>query len=208
MNNRYSDEELAEFKAVIDKKLERTREQISKLEADLKEANENSEDDFGTDMMDDSSLGTDVNFTSDMLARQQTHEQQLERALMRIANKSYGVCVVTGELIDKRRLLAVPTTTKSLQAKVQKENAATAPKEEEKKKPVKSPKPGDQPKIITKVVKKPNPATPKPPAEDDFFDDDEDDDYDDNDDLLEGKGEDDSSENQGDFDFDQIASEE
>jgi RNA polymerase-binding transcription factor DksA len=203
MNNRYSDEDLAEFKAVIDKKLERTREQISKLEEDLKEANENSEDGFGTDMMDDSSLGTDVNFTSEMLARQQTHEQQLEKALLRIKNKSYGICVVTGDLIDKRRLMAVPTTTKSLQAKVQKENAFVTPKEEEKK-PVRSPKVSNQPKVITKIVKKTNPNAPKLPERDEFFGYDEDDlDTDDLDtDDLGEEGAD-----QGDFDFDQIAAE-
>ena len=117
MENRYSDADLAEFKALIETKLEKTKTQIANLEGQIQETTESSEDDFGTDMIDDSSLGSQIEFLGDMLLRQKKHATSLENALSRIENKTYGICVVTGELIDKRRLRAVPTTTKSIQAK-------------------------------------------------------------------------------------------
>lgn len=212
MENRYSDEDLAEFKAVIEKKLATTREQIEKLEDQVKEANENSEDEFGTDMMDDSSLGSDVNFAADMLVRQQNHAAMLEKALVRVENKSYGICVVTGELIDKRRLMAVPTTTKSLQAKMEKEQPLPTKKaepqmeEEDEEKPKK--KKEYKPQVITKIIKKPTtPALERRILE--LDDEDEDDDNYIDDDLLgEGIGDDDDEmtdeASDEEFDFDQL----
>lgn len=221
MEHRYSDEDLAEFKAVIEKKLATAQQQVERLEDQLKEANENSEDEFGTDMMDDSSMGSDANFTADMLMRQRNHAAMLEKALIRVNNKSYGICVITGELIDKRRLLAVPTTTKSLQAKMAKEQPLAPTRKEESKddndeedeKPKK--KREYKPQIITKIIKKPTAPVP------DFSlislddDDDDDDNYDDDDLLGEGisGGDDDdddelsSEASDEEFDFDQLPAE-
>jgi len=156
MENRYSDADLAEFKTLIESKLERTKAQIADLEEQIQEATESSEDDFGTDMIDDSSFGSQIEFIGEMLARQKKHAIHLENALRRIENKTYGICVVTGELIDKRRLMAVPTTTKSLQAKTA--GQLVEPKREKPEKPKSSKK--VEPKIITKVVKKPKPKDP------------------------------------------------
>lgn len=153
MENRYSDADLAEFKTLIEAKLEKTQKQINDLEGQIKDATESSEDDFGTDMIDDSSVGSQIEFLGDMLTRQKKHAISLENALKRIENKTYGICVVTGELIDKRRLMAVPTTTKSLQAKTGRQIAPSPKEKPEKSKLSRK----TEPKIITKVVKKSKP---------------------------------------------------
>lgn len=194
MENRYSDADLAEFKALIEPKLEKTKAQIIDIESQIQEATESSEDDFGTDMIDDSSFGSQIEFLGEMLARQKKHATHLENALRRIENKTYGICVVTGELIDKRRLMAVPTTTKSLQAKTASQIVVPKKEKPERPKPTKK----AEPKIITKVVKKPKPKDPNEiPAP---IDNDDDDYFNDDDDLT------DDIDNE-EFDFDQIADE-
>ncbi|MEL6717717.1 MAG: hypothetical protein AAFP82_03295 [Bacteroidota bacterium] len=169
MADRYSDAELAEFKTLIETKLEKTNKQIGDLEGQIREATENSEDDFGTDLIDDSSFSSQVEFLGNMLARQRKHATSLENALKRIENKTYGVCVITGELIDKRRLMAVPTTTKSLQAKTSSQVAASQKAKPSKLKSTRK----TEPKIITKVVKKNTPKDGKKtpvPIDDDLLD--------------------------------------
>lgn len=114
---RYSDKELAEFQAIIEKKLAVTKEQVESLQAQIIEVTEKTGDDHGGDWVDDSSINSEMEMLNKMAMRQQKYYQDLQNAMLRIRNKVYGVCVLTGELIDKRRLLAVPTTTKSLVAK-------------------------------------------------------------------------------------------
>ena len=92
------------------------------MQEQLVEMAENS--DSGYDLDDFGSLDREREFVQTMLGRQQKHIRDLENALLRIRNKTYGVCEITGELIDRRRLLAVPTTTKSLAAKNQLQEAA------------------------------------------------------------------------------------
>lgn len=116
---RYSDEDLAEFKALINAKMLETREQLDLLQAQLMDVTENSGDEHGGDWVDDSSINTELEMLNNMAIRQQKYLKDLENALVRIQNKTYGICVISGELIDKRRLLAVPTTTKSVNAKHQ-----------------------------------------------------------------------------------------
>jgi RNA polymerase-binding transcription factor DksA len=113
--NRYSDADLAEFKAVIEKKLATAYEELEYLKAQINDTTESMENDG--DYMDDSNSFSDMELFHNMAHRTQKHVQALENALFRISNKSYGVCTVTGELIDKRRLLVVPTTTMSVNAK-------------------------------------------------------------------------------------------
>lgn len=115
--NRYSDTELEEFKAVIDKKLAASMDQTAQLQDQVLELNESlqtSSSDLG-----DNSAYTDVEFLNRMILRQKKHIRDLENALLRIKNKNYGICTLTGELIDKKRLMVVPTTTKSLEAKTE-----------------------------------------------------------------------------------------
>ena len=114
---RYSDAELAEFKAIIDKKLEKSKEEFEYLQQQILEITENSGDDHGGDWMDDSTTNNDMEFLNNMAIRQRKFIQDLENALVRIRNRSYGICSVTGKLIDKRRLMVVPTATKSVEVK-------------------------------------------------------------------------------------------
>lgn len=168
--NRYSDAELDEFKQLIMNKLERAKEQLEDLQGQLFDFMDSNEEDFGSDYIDDSSTGTQLELLNDMAIRQRKYIKDLENALVRIRNKSYGICVITGELIDKKRLLAVPTTTKSLQAKVQPTAAKPVQKVEEEEEeteegttPKRKPEP--KPKIITKVIRKPKPGAVKPVEE-------------------------------------------
>lgn len=115
--NRYSDTELKEFKEIVENKLKVSEEQLQSLKEQIVEISENTGDEHGGDWVDDSSTNSDIEMLGNMAVRQQKYIQDLHNALLRINNKVYGICIVTGELIDKRRLRAVPTTTKSLTAK-------------------------------------------------------------------------------------------
>ena len=132
--------------------------------------------------MDDSSTASELDMLYNMANRQRKYIQDLDSALIRIKNKTYGICTVTGELIDKKRLLAVPTTTKSMNAKLSESKpsggGAPASKQavpdedndgEEKPKET-APR---TPKVITKVIRKPSPgqASKPKPADDDDLDD-------------------------------------
>ena len=113
--NRYSDGELLEFKKLVEQKLEASRMQLKSMTDRVENISESSGNDG--DWMDDSSNMQDLDMLNVMIGRQRKHVRDLENALIRISNKRFRICVVTGELIDKRRLIAVPTTTKSLAAK-------------------------------------------------------------------------------------------
>lgn len=115
---RYSDEELEEFRQIIEKRLDKAENVIGELRGQIMDLTENVSDEHGGDWIDDSSINNEVEMLYDMMSRQQRYLNDLEHALIRIRNRSYGICSVTGALIDKRRLLAVPTTTKSLSAKI------------------------------------------------------------------------------------------
>ncbi len=116
---RYSDTELAEFGAIIEKKLATAKEELDYLQEQILEITANTGDEHGGDWMDDSNINNDMEFLNNMAIRQRKYIQDLENANIRIENRTYGVCTVTGKLIDKRRLLAVPTATKSLEGKTQ-----------------------------------------------------------------------------------------
>ncbi|MCC6816689.1 MAG: TraR/DksA family transcriptional regulator [Saprospiraceae bacterium] len=117
MKARYSDEELEEFKTLILEKLEFAKTELQGIEQQMMELRENMSDEQGGDWFDDSSIHTEIEFMTKLAERQRQFVQNLELALVRIKNKSYGICSVTGELIDKQRLLLVPHATKSVQAK-------------------------------------------------------------------------------------------
>lgn len=148
---KYTELELEEFKALLETRLQRAQKQVDQMQEQLVEMAENS--DNGYDLDDFGNLDREREFVQTMLGRQQKHIRDLENALLRIRNKTYGVCEVTGELIDRRRLLAVPTTTKSLAAKNQLQQAAL---DKLKPKPVsKRIKPNlSSPKVISVIRKK------------------------------------------------------
>ena len=112
---RYSDDELNEFRAIIEPKLAEARRQLQFYLQQLSEQT-NSED--GKVRGLDDGTGTMANEDTHNLAnRQRKLIQHLQNALLRIDNKVYGVCRVTGELISKERLRVVPHTTLSINAK-------------------------------------------------------------------------------------------
>jgi RNA polymerase-binding transcription factor DksA len=169
---RYSDAELAEFKTLIEGKLVKAKAQLDSLQEQILEIAENTGDEHGGDWMDDSSTNNDMEMLNNMAIRQRRFIQDLENALIRIRNKVYGVCSVTGELIDKKRLLAVPTTTKSLQAKTQapvsRRPVVDDEDEDEKQERKKAAKPKEK-KVISRIIKKSSSAQkpPKPILDDD-----------------------------------------
>lgn len=114
---RYSDEELQEFKSIIDGKLEQAKSELSTTEQQISDLNENGFNQQGGDWYDDSTAHTDLEMLQRMLTRQQRYVQDLKNALLRIQNKTYGICSVTGHLIDKERLRIVPHATKSIDGK-------------------------------------------------------------------------------------------
>ncbi|MEO6191353.1 MAG: TraR/DksA C4-type zinc finger protein [Saprospiraceae bacterium] len=117
MKARYSDIELEEFRLLILEKLEFAKTELNGIETQMMELRENMSDEQGGDWFDDSSIHTEIEFMTKLAERQRHFVQNLELALVRIKNKSYGICAVTGELIDKQRLLLVPHATKSVLAK-------------------------------------------------------------------------------------------
>lgn len=113
---RYSDKDLAEFKIMIEEKLEKAKSEFDTINDELLNIESNDSNRFNN--INESSLSYEREHLSRMAERQNRFIRDLENALLRIQNKTYGICIVTGELIDKRRLKAVPHTTKSIKAKM------------------------------------------------------------------------------------------
>lgn len=117
---RYSDVELNEFRELIQRKLNASKKELAYLQGLI-----TRKDDMGGDesenrymTMEDGSISMEREQLSQMASRQITYIDHLEKALIRIENKTYGICRVTGRLIDKARLRAVPHATLSLEAKL------------------------------------------------------------------------------------------
>lgn len=114
-NNRYSDEELDEFKVLIEEKLEKAEHELAYYEKQLQELSDS--DDAKLKGLDDATGTVEIERLITMAARQRKYIQHLKNALMRIENKVYGICRETGKLISKERLRAVPHATLSIEAK-------------------------------------------------------------------------------------------
>lgn len=117
---RYSDAELQEFRELISKKLEAAKKELSYLHGLITRKDEMSgdEQDNRYMTMEDGSLSMEREQLSQMASRQIDFIDKLEKAIVRIENKTYGICRVTGKLIDKARLRAVPHATLSMEAKM------------------------------------------------------------------------------------------
>ncbi|MGL6269296.1 MAG: TraR/DksA C4-type zinc finger protein, partial [Chitinophagaceae bacterium] len=117
---RYSDGELVEFRELIARKLEAAKKELSYLHGLITRKDEMSGDETDNRYMtmEDGSLSMEREQLSQMASRQIDFIDKLEKALIRIENKTYGICRVTGKLIDKARLRAVPHATLSMEAKV------------------------------------------------------------------------------------------
>jgi RNA polymerase-binding transcription factor DksA len=120
VKTRYSDSELVEFKELILKKLKIAKEELANLQEYLSNANANGTDDTvgNYKTLDDGSATHAKENNSQLASRQKKFIENLEAALIRIENKTYGICSVTGKLIQRERLLAVPHTTMSMEAKL------------------------------------------------------------------------------------------
>ena len=118
-NKRYSDEEVEEFRAIINEKLALARRDYSQMMKQLMNADGNDADDssFTYKIIEDGSATQIKEELVQHLNRQQKFIQGLEAALVRIENKTYGIDRITGELIPKERLRIVPHATLSVQSK-------------------------------------------------------------------------------------------
>ncbi|MFD1629514.1 TraR/DksA family transcriptional regulator [Pseudopedobacter beijingensis] len=118
--NRYSDAELQEFKELITSKLNSAKEELALLANSLSNPNANGTDDTaGTyKTLEDGSATLEKEQINQLAARQKKFIENLEAALVRIENKTYGICRETGKLIQKERLRAVPHATLSMEAKL------------------------------------------------------------------------------------------
>jgi len=116
---RYSDSDLKEFQILIKEKLEQSRSDFEELKESLSREGDNSTDDTSPTfkMMEDGSDTNSREEVAQLASRQEKFIKNLENALLRIMNKTYGVCRVTGQLIPKERLRLVPHATLSIEAK-------------------------------------------------------------------------------------------
>jgi RNA polymerase-binding transcription factor DksA len=116
---RYSDEELAEFKELLLERLARARKDLELLNEHVAGKGNNADDTAPTfKILEEGSSVLSKEENSQLAARQYKYIQNLENALVRIENKTYGVCRMTGKLIPKERLRAVPHATLSVEAKM------------------------------------------------------------------------------------------
>lgn len=117
--NRYSDKDLKEFKKIIEAKLEEAKGDYDLLKKTLSHTDDNGTNDTSPSfkMMEDGSDTLSREETAQLASRQEKFIKHLEDALLRIQNKTYGICRVTGELIRKERLKLVPHATLSIDAK-------------------------------------------------------------------------------------------
>lgn len=117
---RYSDSESQEFKELIQDKLRMAKEELNSLTTSLSNPNANgTEDTSGAyKTLEDGSATMEKEQINQLAARQKKFIDNLENALVRIENKTYGICRETGKLIQKERLRAVPHATLSMEAKL------------------------------------------------------------------------------------------
>ena len=115
---RYSDAELQEFRDLINRKLDAAKKELAYLQGLITRKDGSGDLDERRYMtMEDGTMSMEREQLSQMASRQIQFIDHLEKAIMRIENKTYGVCRVTGKLIEKARLRAVPHATLSIEAK-------------------------------------------------------------------------------------------
>lgn len=115
----YSDKDLAEFKEIIFKKIERAEEDLALLKSSFKNDSNNGTDDTSPTFkaFEEGSETMSKEANVQLAIRQEKFIRDLKNALLRIENKTYGICRVTGKLIQKERLRLVPHATLSIEAK-------------------------------------------------------------------------------------------
>jgi len=118
---RYSDKDLAEFKAIIEEKISQAKTDLELIESTFKNDSNNGTDDTSPTFkaFEEGSETMSKEANVQLAIRQEKFIRDLTNALLRIENKTYGVCRVTGKLIQKERLKLVPHATLSIEAKKQ-----------------------------------------------------------------------------------------
>ncbi|MDD3721939.1 MAG: TraR/DksA family transcriptional regulator [Lutibacter sp.] len=118
-NNRYSDKDLAEFKELILQKKAQAEEDLALLKSIFKNDSDNGTDDTSPTFkaFEEGSETMSKEANVQLAIRQEKFIRDLKNALQRIENKTYGICRVTGKLIQKERLKLVPHATLSIEAK-------------------------------------------------------------------------------------------
>ena len=118
---RYSDAELQEFKEIINQKLDKARKDFELLKDAITHSESNDTEDTSPTfkVLEEGAATLSKEEAGKLAQRQQKFIQHLQAALVRIENRTYGVCRVTGKLIKKERLRAVPHATLSIDAKQQ-----------------------------------------------------------------------------------------
>ena len=118
-NNRYSDKDLAEFKKLIQEKIEKAQHDLELIKSaymnDLNNGTDDTSPTFKAFEEGSETMSKEAN--SQLAIRQEKFIRDLKNALIRIENKTYGICRVTGKLIKKERLMLVPHATLSIEAK-------------------------------------------------------------------------------------------
>jgi len=119
MKNRYSDTELKKFKKLIEEKINKARADLDLLKSSYMNDGNNGTDDTSPTFkaFEEGSETMSKEANTQLAIRQEKFIRDLKSALIRIENKTFGVCRVTGKLINKKRLLLVPHATLSIDAK-------------------------------------------------------------------------------------------
>ena len=117
VNLRYSDEELKEFKEILLKKMEKARKELDFYQEQIR----NNSGDNKFSGLEDGTMSMERESLNQLASRQIKFMQHLEKALVRVENKTYGICRESGKLISKARLKAVPHATLSIEAKLAKQ---------------------------------------------------------------------------------------
>jgi RNA polymerase-binding transcription factor DksA len=118
---RYSDEELVEFETIIKDKIEKAQNELNILKQSLNRSHESGTGDTNitSKVLEDGAETSQKESVNELAARQQKFINNLSNAIIRIKNGTYGICKVTGKLIPKERLRAVPHTMLSIEAKLE-----------------------------------------------------------------------------------------
>ncbi|MBD0851399.1 MAG: TraR/DksA C4-type zinc finger protein [Maribacter sp.] len=116
---RYSDKDLAEFKSLIEAKIVKAKSDLDLLRSSYMNDGNNGTDDTSPTFkaFEEGSQTMSKEANTQLAIRQEKFIRDLKNALLRIENKTYGICRVTGKLINKERLKLVPHATLSIEAK-------------------------------------------------------------------------------------------
>ena len=121
---RYSEDDLREFQELISQKLNATRGELNYIKETLSKRNDSGTDNTSgnSKALEDGADTSERENLNQLAARLQKFTQQLDAAMVRIKNGTYGVCKDTGKLIPKERLRAVPHTQRTIEAKLRQSN--------------------------------------------------------------------------------------